>query len=587
MKISHAAKQWVDETAKHTTPDRVLWCDGSEEERVRLTDEAVRTGVLLPLNQEKLPGCYLHRSNPNDVARSEHLTFICTSRKDNAGPTNNWMSPADARKDVGALFKGSMKGRTMYVVPFLMGPPGSKFSKAGVEITDSIYVVLNMRIMTRMGNVVWEHLQGSDDFTRCLHSLHELDPEKRFILHFPEDNEIWSIGSGYGGNALLGKKCLALRIASWLGKQQGWLAEHMLILGIETPAGETHYITGAFPSACGKTNLAMLVPPPALAERGYRVWTLGDDIAWLRPGDDGRLWAVNPESGFFGVVPGTSNKTNPNAMKTIARNTIYTNVALRPDGTVWWEGHDDPPPKEAADWRGRPWTPSSSEPAAHPNSRFTAPAAQCPSISPLWEDPKGVPISAMLFGARRRSVLPLIFQGTSWQHGVFLAATLSSETTAAAAGKVGVVRHDPMAMLPFCGYNMADYWAHWLETGQSISNPPQIFRVNWFRMENGRFLWPGFGENLRVLQWVIDRCSGGGDARRSFLGWMPTPSALDCEGLQMSNGALEQLLRVDPNEWRETLDAQEKFFASFGDRAPKGMLEEQAALAKRVAEASE
>jgi phosphoenolpyruvate carboxykinase (GTP) len=585
MNISQAAKSWVAEIAKHTTPDTVVWCDGSHEEWKRLTDEAVRTQVLLPLNQEKLPGCYLHRSHPNDVARSEHLTFICTSSKDDAGPTNNWMAPADARKDVGGLFKGSMKGRTMYVVPFLMGPPGSPFSKAGVEITDSVYVALNMRIMTRMGHVVWEHLEGSDNFTKCLHSLGELDPEKRFILHFPEDNEIWSIGSGYGGNALLGKKCLALRIASWLGRQEGWMAEHMLILGVQTPDGQTHYITGAFPSACGKTNLAMLVPPKELAARGYKVWTLGDDIAWLRPAEDGRLWAVNPEAGFFGVVPGTSSKTNPNAMATIARNTIYTNVALRPDGTVWWEGHDDPPPAQAVDWQGRPWTPQSSEPAAHPNSRFTARASQCPSISPLWEDPKGVPISAMLFGARRQRVLPLVFQAFSWQHGVFLAATLSSETTAAAAGKVGVLRHDPMAMLPFCGYNMGSYWNHWLAMGQRVPNPPKIFRVNWFRTgENGKFLWPGFGENLRVLQWVIDRCNGRGEAERGFLGYVPTRRAIDRTGLDVSDPVMDQLLHVDRIDWLDAVDGESFFFEKFGNRLPQGIRDEHQALAQRVSE---
>ena len=439
--MTDTAKRWVEEIASITTPDRIYWCNGSEEERQQLTAEAIKTGVLIELNQQKLPGCYLHRSHPSDVARSEHLTFICSRRKDDCGPTNNWMAPAEAREKVGALFKGAMKGRTMYVVPFLMGPPGSEFSKVGVEITDSVYVALNMRIMTRMGRVALDHLAShGGEFTKCLHSLGDLSPDKRYILHFPEDNEIWSIGSGYGGNALLGKKCLALRIASALGCKEGWLAEHMLILGVKTPKGDIHYITGAFPSSCGKTNLAMLVPPKGHKEQGWQVWTLGDDISWLRPGSDGRLWAVNPEAGFFGVVPGTSSKTNPNAMATIAKNTIYTNVALRPDGTVWWEGHDDPPPEHAIDWQGNPWTPQSGTPAAHPNSRFTAPASQCPSIAPNWEDPAGVPISAMLFGARRQRVVPLVYQAMSWQHGVFLGATLSSETTAAAAGKVGVLR---------------------------------------------------------------------------------------------------------------------------------------------------
>jgi len=583
MPISEGAKAWVAEVAALTTPDKIVWCDGSEEERVRLTEEAVKDGVLIPLNQDKMPGCYLHRSHPSDVARSEHLTFICTPRADEAGSNNNWMAPAEAREKAGALFKNSMKGRTMYVVPFLMGPAGSAFSKAGVELTDSIYVVLNMRIMTRMGNVVWDHLEGGSDFTKCLHSLGELDPDKRYIMHFPQDNEVWSIGSGYGGNALLGKKCLALRIASYLGRQQGWLAEHMLILGVQTPKGDLHYICAAFPSACGKTNLAMLVPPKEQAAKGYKVWTLGDDIAWLRPGEDGRLWAVNPEAGFFGVVPGTSSKTNPNAMATIAKNTIYTNVALRPDGTVWWEGHDDPAPKEALDWQGRPWTPESTERAAHPNSRFTAPAAQCPSISPEWENPKGVPISAILFGARRQRVVPLIYQALTWEHGVFLGATLSSETTAAAAGKVGVLRRDPMAMLPFCGYNMADYWGHWLKLGEKLKSPPKIFRVNWFRTgENGKFLWPGYGENLRVLQWIIDRCEGLGEAEKSFLGYIPTRRAIDRAGLDVSDSVMDQLLHVDRIDWVDALYGQSLFFEKFGDRLPDSIREQHESLARRV-----
>jgi phosphoenolpyruvate carboxykinase (GTP) len=580
---NQAAKQWVDEIAALTTPDHIYWCDGSEDERQRLTAEAVSTGVLIELNQEKLPGCYLHRSHPSDVARSEHLTFICTRRKDDAGPTNNWMAPREAREKAGALFAGAMKGRTMYVVPFLMGPPGSPFAKVGIEITDSIYVVLNMRIMTRMGRVAVEHLGQGGEFTKCLHSLGDLAPDRRFILHFPEDNEVWSVGSGYGGNALLGKKCLALRIASWLGQREGWLAEHMLIVGIRTPKGDLHYICGAFPSACGKTNLAMLVPPKELRERGYEVWTVGDDIAWLRPGEDGRLWAVNPEAGFFGVVPGTSSKTNPNAMATIARNTIYTNVALRPDGTVWWEGHDDPPPPSAIDWQGRPWTPQSGEAAAHPNSRFTAPAAQCPSISPEWQSASGVPISAILFGARRQRVVPLVYQAFSWSHGVFLGATLSSETTAAAVGKVGVLRRDPMAMLPFCGYNMADYWGHWLHMRERLSNPPKIFRVNWFRTgDNGRFLWPGFGDNLRVLQWIIDRCTGHGEAERSFLGWVPTRRAIDRTGIEVSDTVMDQLLHVDRIDWVDALYGQTLFFEKFGDQLPDEIQQEHDELERRV-----
>ncbi len=583
MPISEAVRSWVNEVKAKTKPDAVVWCDGSEAEKERLTAEAVRRGELIPLNPDKLPGCYLHRSHPSDVARTEHLTFICTPTKEETGPTNNWMGPGEAREKVGALFEGSMRGRTMYVVPFVMGPAGSRFSKVGVEITDSIYVVLNMRIMTRMGDVAWKQLGGGSDFTKCLHSLGDLSPDRRFIVHFPQDNEIWSIGSGYGGNALLGKKCLALRIASYLGNKEGWMAEHMIILGLQTPEGETHYVTGAFPSACGKTNLAMLVPPPALAAKGWKVWTVGDDIAWLRIGDDGRLWAVNPEAGFFGVAPGTGAKTNPNAMTTIKRNTIFTNVALKPDGTVWWEGHDDPPVPGMLDWQGKPWDKSSGQPAAHPNSRFTAPASQCPVISPEWESPRGVPISAMLFGARRQRVVPLVYQSRDWQHGTFLGATLSSETTAAAAGKVGVLRRDPMAMLPFCGYNMADYWGHWLNVGGRLSKPPKIFRVNWFRTDaNGKFLWPGFGENLRVLKWVLDRCGGKGEAEETPIGQVPTPSAIDREGLDLSEEAMRVLLHVDRSEWAEAVRGQSEFFEKFGARVPGGIREEHEALARRV-----
>jgi phosphoenolpyruvate carboxykinase (GTP) len=583
MAISEAAKRWVAEIQALCEPASVEWCDGSEAERARLTQLAVEQGVLIPLNQEKLPGCYLHRSAPNDVARTEHLTFICHKNKEDTGPTNNWMSPDDARAKVRPLYEGAMKGRTMYVVPFVMGPVGSRFSRVGVQITDSVYVVLNMRIMTRMGNAAWEHLGGSDDFTKCLHSLGDLSPDRRYICHFPEENEVWSVGSGYGGNALLGKKCLALRIASWLGKQQGWLAEHMLIVGLQTPEGETHYVTGAFPSACGKTNLAMMVPPPSA--KGWKVWTVGDDIAWLRPGADGRLWAVNPEAGFFGVVPGTSSKTNPNAMTCIQRNTIYTNVALRPDGTVWWEGHDEPAGPGLLDWQGRPWDPASGEKAAHPNSRFTTPAAQCPSIAPNWDDPAGVPISAMLFGARRQRVVPLVYQSFNWEHGTFLGATLSSETTAAATGKVGVLRRDSMAMQPFCGYNMADYWGHWLDVGHKLTNPPKIFRVNWFRTgDNGKFLWPGFGDNLRVLRWVLDRCSGRGEATETAIGWVPKEGSIDTSGLDVTEPAMRQLLRVDPAEWVEAVQGQHDYFDKFGERLPREIRIQHEALAHRVRE---
>jgi phosphoenolpyruvate carboxykinase (GTP) len=580
-----AIKEWVDEISKLTTPARVVWCDGSEQEKAQLIKECVASRELIELNQQKLPGCYLHRSASHDVARTEHLTFVCTKEKDDAGPNNNWMAPPEAFEKLAPLFSGAMKGRTMYVVPFLMGPPGSKFSKVGVEITDSKYVVLNMRIMTRVGQVALEHLGGGDDFTRCLHSLGDLSPDRRFICHFPEQNTVWSIGSGYGGNALLGKKCMALRIASWLGKKEGWLAEHMLILGLTSPEGKKHYITAAFPSACGKTNLAMLVPPPSMP--GWKAETVGDDIAWLRPGDDGRLWAVNPEAGFFGVVPGTSHKTNPNAFDMIQHDTIYTNVALRPDGTVWWEGHDDPPPPQALDWQGRPWTPASTEKAAHANSRFTVAAKQCASISPEFENPKGVPIDAMLFGARRQRRVPLVYQSRSWQHGTFLGATLSSETTAAATGKVGVLRRDPMAMLPFCGYNMGDYFGHWLAVGNKLAKPPKIFRTNWFRTgDHSKFLWPGFGDNLRVLKWILERAEGRGEAVDTPIGLTPSLNAIDRKGIDLSDEAMATLLKVDPAEWAEAVQGQEDFFNSFGARLPEGMREEHENLARRVAEAT-
>ena len=582
MAVENAAiRAWVNEIETLCTPDNIVWCDGSEAERDRLTKECLATGELIELNQQKMPGCYLHRSAAHDVARTEHLTFVCTPEKLDAGPNNNWMAPADARTKLEALYKGCMKGRTLYVVPFLMGPPGSRFSKVGVEITDSKYVVLNMRIMTRVGKPALDHLGKSDDFTRCLHSLGDLSPDRRFICHFPQDNTVWSIGSGYGGNALLGKKCLALRLASYLGQKEGWLAEHMLILGVQNPQGETRYVTGAFPSACGKTNLAMLQPPASMP--GWKTFTVGDDIAWLRPGEDGRLYAINPEAGFFGVVPGTSKKTNANATAMIQTNTIFTNVALRPDGTPWWEGHDDPAPATALDWQGRPWTPASSEKAAHPNSRFTTPASQCSCISPEFENPNGVPISAMLFGARRQRVVPLVYQSRSWQHGVFLGATLSSETTAAATGKVGVLRRDPMAMLPFCGYNFGDYWAHWLEVGAKLKHPPAIFRTNWFRTNDaGKFLWPGFGDNLRVLKWVLERAEGKGEARETPIGFVPAKNALDLRGSDLSGEALDKLLAVDPADWTEAVQSQGEFFDSFGSRIPKGIREEHERLAQAI-----
>ncbi|MEE9143840.1 MAG: phosphoenolpyruvate carboxykinase (GTP) [Candidatus Binatia bacterium] len=581
MEMNESVQRWVNEAAAMCRPDDVVWCDGSETERERLLEAAVRAGDLIPLNQRELPGCYLHRSASNDVARTENLTFICSKEKGDAGPSNNWMAPSEAYDRLGKLFAGSMQGRTMYVIPFLMGPPGSPFSKVGIQVTDSVYVVLNMRMMTRMGKVALEHLGSSESFTRGLHSKADLNIDKRFICHFPEDNTIWSVGSGYGGNALLSKKCMALRIASTMGRQEGWLAEHMMIVGVESPDGEVTYICGAFPSACGKTNLAMLVPPASM--KGWRIFTVGDDIAWLRVGSDGRLWAVNPEAGFFGVVPGTSSKTNPSAMEMIKKNTIYTNVALKPDGTVWWEGHDDSPPSSALDWRGKQWKPTNGQPAAQPNSRFTVPASECSSISPEWQNPEGVPISAILFGARRQKLVPLVYQSFDWQHGTFLGATLASETTAATTGAVGVVRRDPMAMLPFCGYNMADYWGHWLSMAKRASNPPKIFRVNWFRRdEKGKFLWPGFGENLRVLQWVIERSKGGGKAEETPIGYVPTASDIDHNGIDISQAALNGLLRIESEGWRSNLRNQVEFFDKFGDRLPAGIREQHEALARRL-----
>jgi phosphoenolpyruvate carboxykinase (GTP) len=574
-------QKWVKDVAALCQPDKVYWCDGSEEEKEQLTQVAVECGDLIPLNQEKLPGSYLHRSALNDVARTENLTFVCTPEKEEAGPNNNWMAPAESYDKLSKIYSGAMRGRTMYVIPFLMGAPGSSFSKVGIQVTDSVYVVLNMRIMTRMGKVALDHLGDSDDFTRCLHSKAELDIERRFICHYPQDNTIWSVGSGYGGNALLAKKCLALRIASKLGQKEGWLAEHMLIVGVESPEGEVTYICGAFPSACGKTNLAMLVPPPTM--KGWKIHTIGDDISWLRVGQDGRLWAINPEAGCFGVAPGTGSNTNRNAMRTVTRDTIFTNVALRPDGTVWWEGHDDPVPSNAVDWRGQPWDPEGGHPAAHPNARFTVSIKQCPSYSPAWEKPEGVPISAILFGARRQNLVPLIYQSFNWQHGTFLGATLASETTAAATGRVGVVRRDPMAMLPFCGYNMGDYWGHWLAMGKRAANPPKIFRVNWFqRNERGRFLWPGFGENLRVLRWIVERCRDGGRANETPIGYVPKASSLGGDGLKVAKADLDQLVTVDRAAWESNLKSQSDFFDTFGDHLPAGLKEEHRSLANRL-----
>ena len=568
---------WVEEMAKLTQPDAIVWCDGSEAEKARLTELAVANGILEPLDAKKRPGCYLHRSSPNDVARVEHLTFICTPTKHEAGPTNNWMAPNDAYAKLGALFEGSMRGRTMYVIPYVMGPTGSPFAKVGVEITDSVYVVLNQRIMTRMGTQALEMLGDSDDFNRGLHCTLDLDPNKRFICHFPQDNTIWSCGSGYGGNVLLGKKCLALRIGSYLGQKEGWLAEHMLILGVESPEGQTSYVAAAFPSACGKTNFAMMIPPRRFD--GWKIWTVGDDIAWMRVGDDGRLYAVNPENGYFGVAPGTSMASNPNAMKTIKRDTIFTNVAQTPDNDVWWEGMDGDVPETLTDWQGRAWQKGSSDKAAHPNSRFTAPASNNPCQSRESNNPNGVPISAIIFGGRRATTIPLVLQSFNWVHGVYLGAMLGSETTAAATGKVGVLRRDPMAMLPFCGYNMGDYFAHWLSMRHKLESPPKLFLVNWFRKdEDGRFLWPGFGENMRVLKWVLDRAHGRIGGRETPIGWVPREGDIDLSGLDLDPELFQKATAVDAREWIADIEGQQEFFDQIGDSMPKALVKQRELL---------
>ena len=561
---------WVEEMAELTKPDRIVWCDGSEAEQRRLQALGESEGWLRALNPKKLPGCFAARSNPNDVARVEHLTFICTPTKEEAGPTNNWMAPDQAYAKLRALYDGAMAGRTMYVVPYLMGPPGSPLAKVGIELTDSPYVVLNMRIMARMGEVAMEQLGNGDGFNRGLHSMSDLSAERRFICHFPQDNTIWSIGSNYGGNVLLGKKCLALRIGSYLARQEGWFAEHMLILGAESPEGETTYVAAAFPSACGKTNFAMLIPPERY--NGWKIWTVGDDIAWMRVGEDGRLWAVNPENGYFGVAPGTNFNSNANAMKTIAKDTLYTNVAVSDDGDVWWEGLDNDPPENLTDWQGRPWKKGSPDKAAHPNSRFTAPMKNNPFLSPFVNEPRGVPISAIIFGGRRATTVPLILESFNWTHGVYMGATLGSETTAAATGQVGIVRRDPMAMLPFCGYNMGDYFAHWLRMQGELRFPPKIFMSNWFRKdESGKFLWPGYGENMRVLKWVIDRARGRATRRETPLGFIPRLSDLDLVGLDVTPEQVEQALHVDRDEWRTELESAGAFFETLAPRLPKAL----------------
>lgn len=577
-------ERWVDEVARTTRPDRIVWCDGSGAEYQRLISEMIRDGTLQALNPEVHPGCFLHRSHPTDVARTEHLTFICSRAREDAGPTNNWMAPAEAKERVWPLFEGSMRDRTMYVVPYLMGPVASPHSKVGVEITDSAYVVANMRIMTNMGTVAlnWLREHGSDEWVPGLHSLGDLSPDRRFILHFPDTRTIWSIGSGYGGNALLGKKCHALRIASAQARDQGWMAEHMLILGLESPEGDVTYMAAAFPSACGKTNLAMLRSP--FESEGWKVYTVGEDIAWLHVGADGRLWAINPEQGYFGVAPGTSPRTNPNAMEAVQHDSIFTNVAVTPDGRVWWEGMDGPPPAGLTDWQGRRYDPASG-PAAHPNSRFTTPAVNNRALSPHWQDPEGVPISAILFGGRRARTVPLVVQSFDWSHGVYMGATMASETTAAATGQVGVVRRDPMAMLPFCGYNMADYWGHWLDVGRKAANPPSIFQVNWFRRdEEGKFIWPGFGDNVRVLRWIRDRVLHPDHpaATDTPAGLVPAAGALDTEGLSLTPAQLRVLTNVDREEWAQEVEDQAEFLDKFGDHIPREVRRQHEGLKARV-----
>lgn len=587
MLQNKTVQAWLDEMAAMCQPEKIVLITGEEAQLDALREEAVATGEMIKLNEEKLPGCYYHRTAENDVARVEDRTFICTPTKEEAGPINNWMAPDEMYAKLKALYTGSMKGRTMYVIPYSMGPVGSPFSKIGIELTDSIYVVLNMAIMTRIGQKVLDQLGTAPDaeFIKCLHAKKDVNPDDRYIVQFPQDNTIWSINSAYGGNVLLGKKCFALRIASYLGKNQGWMAEHMLILGLENPQGEVRYICAAFPSACGKTNLAMLIPPEYLKEQGYKVWTVGDDISWLNIGPDGRLYAINPEAGFFGVAPGTSVKTNFNALESTKKNTIFTNVAINNDDmTVWWEGLDKNPPVNATEWKGAkvngPEYSAEGNNLAHPNSRFTAPAINCPCISPEFENPQGVPVDAIVFGGRRAKCAPLVYQSRDWQHGTFIGATMASETTAAAAGAVGVVRRDPMAMKPFVGYNMADYWGHWLEMGKKLGDKaPKIFHVNWFRKDDeGHFMWPGFGDNMRVLLWILDRCAGKVDAEEVAIGYVPKAGDIDITGLEDENIDIEGLLAIDKNIWLEDVANIEEYFAQFGDRLPKEMADELAKL---------
>ncbi len=577
--------KFVNDSIALCKPRNVVWITGEEEQLESLRKDAMATGELIKLNEDLLPGCYLHHSAVNDVARVEGRTFICCENKDDAGPINNWMDPKEAYEKVGAIFDGSMKGKTMYVIPYSMGAVGSKFSKIGIEITDSIYVVVSMNIMTRIGTKVLETLGDSNDFVRGLHAKADLDADKRYILHFPEDNTIWSVNSGYGGNVLLGKKCFALRIASYQGKNEGWMAEHMLILGVENPQGEVKYIAAAFPSACGKTNLAMLIPPELYAKKGYKVWCVGDDIAWIRVGEDGRLWAINPENGFFGVAPGTNLKSNPNALKSTMKNAIFTNVVHNlSNNTVWWEGMDKNPPVDALDWKGNRWTSECGDKGAHPNSRFTAPAVNCPCISSEFEAPNGVPLSAIVFGGRRAKTAPLVYQAKDWDNGVFVGSIMASETTAAATGAVGVVRRDPMAMRPFVGYDMGDYWAHWLSMGKVIKNAPKIFHVNWFTThDQGHFIWPRFGDNMRVLMWILARCEGKVDAVETPIGYVPNAEDINIEGLDISVDTIRDLLSVDKELWLEDCQAIRAFYAQVGERVPAELYAELEALEARLA----
>lgn len=590
MTTNKKVLQFVDEAVALAKPDKVIWIDGSEAQLEALRKEAIASGEMIKLNDEKLPGCLYHRTKPNDVARVEGRTFICSRRKEDAGPTNNWMDPEEMYKKLKAIAKDSMIGRTMYVIPFSMGAVNSPFAKIGIETTDSIYVVLNMAIMTRIGQKVLDKLGDSEDVVRGFHAKCNVDENERYIVQFPEDNAIWSVNSAYGGNVLLGKKCFALRIASYQGKNEGWMAEHMLILGVEKPNGETKYVTAAFPSACGKTNLAMLIPPEVYTKKGYRVYTVGDDIAWLRVGADGRLYAINPEAGFFGVAPGTNEKSNPNALASTRKNTIFTNVAINPeDNTVWWEGLTKTPPARLIDWKGNPWTPDMKDAdgkpvkAAHPNSRFTAPAINCPCISSEFEAPNGVPISAIIFGGRRAATTPLVYQSRSWDNGVFVGSIMASETTAAAAGAVGVVRRDPMAMLPFCGYHMGDYFQHWIDMGKKIKVQPKIFNVNWFRTDSeGHFIWPGFGDNMRVLDWILKRCEETVDADETAIGYVPKPEDINLEGCGVDEETLKGLLNVDTETWKKEAEGIKEFYKKFGDRLPKELEAELAALESRL-----